>query len=231
MADAAMRLLTLQALSNLGSGGGGRGGHGGHESFEEYAFGIAGVGGSGAADDLDAGAGGGGSRGGAASVMKVQAAIRREPARWVEAYNGYLRRELGADELGAGWSAAEYGRRRVDWSGRPDLEHSFAMMAEVHRLLIQGKNVPQAEAFVCQSLKALEQAALDRRDWTLAWSFTGLAELRSTGRVRRGAAHPVEVSAGMSFLKELRTVEEWRAAGKKGPKGGGRSGAEAPKQG
>ena len=163
--------------------------------------------------------------------MKVQAAIRRDPARWVEAYTAFLRRELGADELGVGWSAAEYGRRRVEWSGRSDTEHAFMMMAEVHRLLIQSKNVPQAEAFVCQSLKALEQSALDRGDWTLAWSFTGLAELRSTGRVRRGAAHPVEVSAGMSFLKELRTVEEWRASGKKGPKGGGSGGAEAPKQG
>ncbi len=55
----------------------------------------------------------------------------------------------------------------------------------------------------------------------------GLAELRSTGRVRRGAAHPVELSAGVTFLKELRTVEEWRVAGKRGPKGGPSGSAEA----
>jgi len=160
--------------------------------------------------------------------MRVQAAIRRDPGRWVEAYNAFLRRELGAEELGVGWSAAEYGRRRVDWAGRPDLEHSYMMLAEVHRLLMQTRNVPQAEAFVCQALKAIEQTCLDRGDWTLGWSFTGLAELRSTGRVRRGAAHPVELSAGMSFLKEIKTVEEWRAAAKKAGKGSPPGGGDAP---
>ena len=96
----------------------------------------------------------------------------------------------------------------------------------MHRLLVQRKNPALAEAFVCQSLKAIEQTCLDRGDWTLGWSFTGLAELKSTGRVRRGAAHPVELSAGMSFLKELRTVEEWRASAKKGAKGGQGGGGE-----
>ncbi len=45
--------------------------------------------------------------------------------------------------------------------------------------------------------------------------------MRSAGRVRRGGAHPVEISAGMAYLKEMRAVEEWRAgANKGGPKGG-----------
>ena len=78
-----------------------------------------------------------------------------------------------------------------------------------------------AEAFVCQSLKAIEQTVLDKGDWSLAWSYSGLAELKSTSRARRGGAHPVELAAGMSFLKELRGIEEWRAAkGKPAPKGG-----------
>jgi hypothetical protein len=120
MADSATRILTLQALPNLGGHGGGKGhGSGGHDTFEEYAFGLVGsVGGGHAAADGDPYGDCGNIRGGSASVMKVQAAIRRDPARWVEAYNGYLRRELGAEELGVGWSAAEYGRRRVGWGGK-----------------------------------------------------------------------------------------------------------------
>ena len=225
-----MRLLTLQVLANVGTGRGrGGGGGGGFDSFEDYAYGLVGPGGAGSSGDGDLAGEGGAIRGGSASVMKVQNTIRREPGRWVEAYSSHLRRELGADELGVGWSAAEYGRRRIEWSGKGDLEHAYMMFAECHRLLIQQKNPAQAEAFICQSLKAVEQCALDRGDWTLAWSFTGLAELKTTGRVRRGAAHPVELSAGMSFLKELKTVEEWRAGScsKRGDKGGGRGGGDA----
>ncbi len=60
-----------------------------------------------------------------------------------------------------------------------------------------------------------------RGDWVLAWAYTGLPELRSTCRVRRGGAHPVEISASMTYFKEMRAVEEWRPGAKKGgPKGG-----------
>ena len=70
------------------------------------------------------------------------------------------------------------------------------------------------------SLKACEQVILDKGDWSLAWSMVGLPELRGTNRVRRGGAHPVELSAGMAYLRELKTIEEWRGAPpKKGPKG------------
>ncbi len=64
-----------------------------------------------------------------------------------------------------------------------------------------------AEAFVCQSLKAIEQTVLDKGDWSLGWAYTGLAELKSTSRT-----HPVELAAGVSLLKELHGVEEWRAS-------------------
>jgi hypothetical protein len=135
-------------LANVGTGRG-RGGGGGRglESFEDYAYGLVGPGGAGSSGDGDLAGEGGAIRGGSASVMKVQNAIRREPGRWVEAYSSHLRRELGADELGVGWSAAEYGRRRIDWSGRGDLEHAYMMLAECHRLLIQQKNSAQAEAW------------------------------------------------------------------------------------
>ncbi len=78
-----------------------------------------------------------------------------------------------------------------------------------------------AEAFCCQSLKAVEQVMLVRGDWSLAWAYAELPELRSSGKVRRGGAHPVEVSAGMAYLKEMRAVKEWRAGPKRGPTGGG----------
>ena len=55
-----------------------------------------------------------------------------------------------------------------------------------------------------------------------------MPDLESTNRVRRGAAHPVEVAAGMAYLKEIRAVEEWRAAaprGKGNKKGGDQEGS------
>ncbi len=164
MADSAVRLVTLQALSQLGGGGGGgRRGGGGHDSFEDYACGVIG-GGGGVAGDGDPGGEGGGFPHGYAPVMKGQTAISREPGSWVEACSGFLRRELGAVELGAGWSAAALGRRRVDWSGRTVFEYSYVMMAEVHHPLVQTRNVPQAEASVCPSLQAIELTCLDRGD-------------------------------------------------------------------
>ncbi len=48
--------------------------------------------------------------------------------------------------------------------------------------------------------------------------------MKSTNRARRGGACPVEEAAGAS--KELKTVEEWMAGAKKGPKGGGGGGGE-----
>ncbi len=69
-------------------------------------------------------------------------------------------------------------------------------------------------------MKACEQCVLDKGDWALAWALVGLPDLRGTYRVRHGGAHPVEVSAGVAYLRELRTMEEWRASSvpKKGPK-------------
>jgi hypothetical protein len=228
-AEQAMRLLTLQVLSQLGSG---RGAARREEptDFDDYAFRLlgGGAGGSGGAGHGEAG-GELGGRGGSAQMWRIQQAIQRDPKAWTLHFNDHMRRQLGAEELQAGWSAAEYGRRRVDFSNRPDVEHAYHLMAEVHRLLHRGQT-DHAEAFVCQALKTLEQVTLDRGDWQLAWAYSGLPDLKATSRVRRGAAHPVEVAAGMAYHKEIRAVEEWRAsAPKKGNKGGG--GPEGPAKG
>ncbi len=44
----------------------------------------------------------------------------------------------------------------------------------------------------------------------------------------RAEVDGVELGAGVSFLKEMRAVEEWRAAGKRGGAGGQGGGVEAP---
>ena len=75
----------------------------------------------------------------------------------------------------------------------------------------------QLQAYLVSYLKCLQQAALDKGDWALGWSYTNLPQLESTSRVRRGGAHPVEQAAGMAYLKELRTLEDWR----EGKRGGG----------
>ncbi len=139
---------------------------------------------------------------------------------------------MGAEELYAGWSAVEYARRRIEFTAPrfTDLERCFHMLAEVHRLLNAGQT-DHAYAMVCQSLEACEQTVLDKGDWALSWAMVGLPDLRGTNRTRRGGAHPVEMSAGMAYLRELGTIEEWRStpAGKNGPKGlaAPRGGADA----
>ncbi len=129
-AEQAVKLVTLQVLAGLSNGGGGRARAGGTETVEDYAYGLFDRGGAGSGDG-DAGPDGVGMRGGSAVMSKVQAAIRRDPLRWVEHFSQCHRRELGADDLGTGWSAADYGRRRVDWGGLVGLDHSFMMMAEM----------------------------------------------------------------------------------------------------
>ena len=219
-AEQAMRLLTLQVLSRLG---GDRAKPEAAKDFEEYAFRLLGGGaGSAGAAGPDAGLDAGG-RGGSAQLLRIQTAIKRDPRAWTAYFNDFLRRQLGAEELNTGWSTAEYARRKIEWGKSVDLEHAYHLVAEIHRLM-HNQEYDMAEAFVCQTLKSFEQVILDRGDWQLAWAYTGLPELRSTSRVRRGGAHPVEISAGMAYLKEMRAVEEWRAGAKKGPKGAGKEG-------
>ena len=229
-AEQAMRLLTLQVLSKLGAGGTGRGSADPTVDFEDYAFRLMGGAGGGTGGSASSGPDGGidGGRGGSAQMLRIQRAIQKDPMAWVAHYNEFLRKQLGAEELGTGWSAAEYGRRRIEFTAPryTDMEHCFQMLAEVHRLLNAGQT-EYAFALVCQSLKACEQVILDKGDWSLAWSMVGLPELRGTNRVRRGGAHPVELSAGMAYLRELKTIEEWRGSPpKKG--GGGGGGSKGP---
>ncbi len=153
-------------------------------------------------------------------MLRIHQAIQRDPLAWSTHFSAHIQRHLGAEELGSEWSAAEYGRRKVDFTGRSDEEHPYHLLAEMHRLLHRGQ-IDHAEVFACQSLKTLEQVTLGRGYWQLAW-VSGLPELRTTSRTRRGAARPVEFAAGMAYLKEIRAMEEWRAvAPKQGPKGGG----------
>ena len=210
-----MRILTLQALASMGQPAARAAGR---ADFNDYAAGI--LGGAAAASSGDGLPGGGadgvGGRGGSFQMYRVHQAISRDPAAWVQYYNDFTRRECGDEE--GGWSACLYGKRHIDFGKMTDVEHSFYMMAEVHRLLMKNQR-DHALAFVCQSLKALEQVTLDRGDWALAWSYTNLPTLKSTARTRRGGAHPVEQAAGMAYLKELRALEEWRR-----DKGGGQGG-------
>ncbi len=142
-AEQAMRLLTLQVLSRLGDG---RGRREEAADFEDYACRLLGGGGD------QTGGGGGdvgpdaGARGGCTQLHRIQLAIKKDPRAWTLYFNGLLRRQLGAEELGTGWSAAEYGPRKIEWGKLNDLEHAFFLLAEIHRLL-HAQNFDMAEAF------------------------------------------------------------------------------------
>ncbi len=101
-----------------------------------------------------------------------------------------------------------------------DLGHAYQFLAESHLLLCQ-KDFDRTVALCCRSLKAVKQVMLALGDRALAWAHTGLPEMRATGRARRGGTHPVEASAGMAYLREMRTVEEWCAGPRSRPEGGG----------
>ena len=154
-------------------------------------------------------------------MLKVQRAIHHDPRAWTQAFNDHMAREVGAEDTGGSWTAAEYARRRINFGKMHDVRHAYFMMAELHRLLHR-RDVDHAEAFLAQCLKGLEQVTLDNGDWSLGWALTGLPEIDVT-RNRRGGAHPVEMAAGMAYLKELKTMEEWRSSGQRGGGGGGRN--------
>ncbi len=85
-------------------------------------------------------------------MMRIHQTIQRDPEAWATHFSARIQRQLGAEELGSGWSAAEYGRRKVDFAGRPDVEHACYLTAEAHPLSHRGQ-IDHAEAFVCQSLR------------------------------------------------------------------------------
>jgi len=162
----------------------------------------------------DPGSASAGAGGGSAQIIRLRNAIKRDPEAWIRYYDDYLRRECGAEVCGLGYSAAEYGRRRINFANcKKDFEWFWAILAEAHAI---GSTQSHAAllAFIIQALKATEQSVLDGGDWGLGWVWTGLPDPRP-GKNRRSAAHPVEYAAGISYLKEMKAIEEWRESRKK----------------
>ncbi len=126
-----MRLLTLQVLSQLCAGAAGARRADGPADFNEYAFrllggGSGGGGGTAGERGLDVG-----GRGGSAQMLRIHQATQRDPKARTTHFNAHTQRKLGTEELGSGWSAAEYGRRKVDLTGCPDMEHAYYLLADV----------------------------------------------------------------------------------------------------
>ncbi len=113
-------------------------------------------------------------------MSKAQAAIRREPTRWVERFSQHLRRDLFAEEVLDGPRPST-----DDAESSGATERAFMLMAEMHRLLGRHEHA-MADAFCCQSLKAIEQVSLDRGDWSLGGPMRAVRS--SSRRAGRGEA-------------------------------------------
>ncbi len=83
-------------------------------------------------------------RGGRWQLLRIYQATQRDPKGWAAHFTSHVQRQLGAEDMGTGWSAAEYGRRKVDFVGRPDVEHAYHLTAEVYRLLRRGQVRPSS---------------------------------------------------------------------------------------
>ncbi len=55
-----------------------------------------------------------GARGGSAQLLNIHQAIEKDPRAWAAYFSDFLRRQLGAEELGSGGSAAGYARRNLE---------------------------------------------------------------------------------------------------------------------
>ena len=90
-----------------------------------------------------------------------------------------------------------------------DLERSLHLLAGLHACHLKGPEYhDELGAKIRQAFKATEQAVRDNGDWTLAWTWVDAPNPRPT-KFERGLAHPAEFSAGISYLRELQTLDTY----------------------
>ena len=151
---------------------------------------------------------------GSGNMERVLGSVRRNPERWCQAFDDSICRACYSDVTGLPWSLFSYMKERVQfeqWQG--DLQRCAHLVASLHAIHRRG---PQSHwelgAAIDTAFKSIEQAARDGSDWTLAWTWVDLPDPRPRSRYTRGLAHPAQYAAGLSYLKEVNTLQSHREA-------------------
>ena len=168
---------------------------------------------------------------GADGLRRVRAAIQRNPGRWNDAFDDEVQRSLWTHVTGAPWSLYDYTLRRLQFHRhQEDLERLCHILSGLHACHRMGpSHHDELGAKIRQAYKAAEQAARDNGDWTLAWTWLDCPNPRPH-RYERGLVHPAEYSAGISYLRELQTLEGYHAGLRTGQgDNGGRKGGKGSK--
>jgi len=108
--DREVQLAILEALERL-DGARAKASAAAPETLDELLYGVPGVSGdrSGPGAEFNVSGGFGGRARGAADFARLNAAIEREPKKWIAHVNSAMERRLGADTSMLPWDAAEYG--------------------------------------------------------------------------------------------------------------------------
>jgi hypothetical protein len=108
---------------------------------------------------------------------------------------------LGAQD-GRAWTYWDK-NKRIPWGKLLDLKRAFFLVAEVVRLLDEGKT-GQGHAMAVQTLKAMEQVALNGGNWRAAWHLAGIQD--PMGK-RTFAGTEAETEAIAAYITEIESLE------------------------
>ena len=222
-ADRALQVAMLDALERISGRSGRTAGSPASDdvTLDDLLFG-------GGGGDLDGALRGLQSRG-AGSLLRLGQAITREPEKWIEHCNLAAEKALGADVTGQPWSMEAYGRQVLKFGRLVEHERMWCLLASLHTLHRRGPSAfSLMGAKIGQYLKAVETSVACGGNWEMAWLYTDLPEPRPRGRPGRGLAHPTEFAAGVSYLREMRALEDaLRGTAALSPAGSGDAGHEA----
>ena len=197
-ATAAIQLATLRALENFSHGPRARGG----ESTLDDLLGEGTP-----RHDFDESFGKTGARG-SQNLVGLNRSIQNHPERWSQHVDQAMAKALGVDVGPPGiWSAREYGERRIAWGQHENLQRMWVMLSALHAADRNGEHA-QVGANIGQYLKAVEMSARCGGNWELVWVMTDLPDPRPRqGSIRESLAHPAELAAATSFLREQQTLD------------------------
>ena len=134
-------------------------------------------------------------------MNKLRKNLRNHPEEIVKAYREQCILDLGAQD-GRAWTY--WGKnKRIPWGKLLDLKRVFFLVAEVVRLLGEGET-GQGHAMAVQTLKAMEQVALNGGNWRAAWHLAGIQD--PMGK-RTFAGTEAETEAIAAYITEIESFE------------------------
>ena len=143
-------------------------------------------------------------------MNKLRNNLRNHPEEIVKAYREQCILDLGAQD-GRAWTYWDK-NKRIPWRKLLDLKRVFFLVAGVARLLVEGE-VGQGHAMAVQTLRVMEQVALNGGNWRAAWHLAGIQD--PMGK-RTFAGTEAETEAIAAYITEIESLEA-KLRGRGGP--------------